>query len=198
MAAVDETHIIPLLLAYNGEQIVTDEGVIVYQFKELMNTANETSLARYAAVDRLSENDQSFSSCSPQQLSVATGLGVFNFVGLNYIARNLKYMSTFTQGQQQYVTLVRNLSPFLIGYSFLYLAIPLARLIITSVRNRERERRNRNREQWANFLKSDDPVLSEKERAAQKEKAKEKCNDNKNDIYYSTKQRDTDTDTDTD
>ena len=192
MAAVDETHIIPLLLAYNGEQLVSDEGLIIYQFKELMNTANETSLARYSTIDRLSENDQSFSLCSPEQLTIATGLGIFNFIGLNYIARNLKYMSTFSQGQLQYVTLLK-LSPVLIGYSFLYLAIPLARFIITTLRNRERNRRNQNRQLWANWLKSETgkEIISEKEKA--KEKAKEKHNEkypNNNDIYYSTKRID--------
>jgi len=144
---VNEKHVLPVLIAYNGYPTVTETGDLVYQFKELMNTAtNETSMNRLAS-NKLVENEQVFSLCSPPQLVVATTLGLFNFIGSLLIGRRLK--------EAQYLGVARSAYPFLLTYSFLYLAIPLVRFLVTSSRNRERMNRNNIREEWRLWLTSE-------------------------------------------
>ena len=202
---VDEKHIIPLLLTYNGVPAVTEEGQLLYRFQELMTTAKQTApSASVLAADRLDEKQEVFSLCSPQQIAVAASLGVFNIIGLAAIGRKLQAigMTVPAVQQLQYITLIRTLYPFLIGYSFLYIAIPLGRFIATSIRNRSVDRRNASRMEWAQFLKSPQG----KGIIASKEKAKESMartirtthdndnndnkdnKDNKEGVFYSTRQ----------
>ena len=189
-AGIDENHILPALVAFKGVPIVTENGDLVYQFKELMNTAaNETSMNRLPSnkhgLLKLNENEQIFSLCTPQQLAAATTLGIFNFIGCLVIGKKIKENVAVAQ----YLSIARNVYPLLQWYSFLYLAIPLVRFLVTSSRNRHRKRRNDVREEWMLWIntKEGKDVLHKK--LTSREALVPENDDNDNEIVYSTKDK---------
>jgi hypothetical protein len=166
--------------------MVTEDGLLLYQFQELMVTANKTTPT---TADKLEENQQLFSLCSPDQIAVAVSLGLFNFVGLAAIGKKLQTIPALLSEIRQ-LQFVSALYPVLICYSFLYLTIPMGRFVVTAIRNRNINRRNAIRNEWATFLKSKQGKETVKDKEIAKESLtrttdKDKNNDN---IFYSTKQ----------
>ncbi|XP_052170668.1 uncharacterized protein At5g03900, chloroplastic [Diospyros lotus] len=167
----DDSFILPVLLRFDGQPEVDDEGNILYRFPSLQRTASPQRNARREYVGRkwadwmegvekfFKEKEWQFSKTSTSERAMVIGLGGLNFFGVIVLGTMLKNTGTVPSG---FLTFVSDIFPLLQIYAASFFAIPFVRWVFIRNRNAEIEKRNLSREQRARALELPDLSLRRK------------------------------------
>ncbi|KAM7526053.1 hypothetical protein LguiA_015955 [Lonicera macranthoides] len=167
----DDSYILPVLLRFDGQPEVDEEGNILYRFPSLQRTASQQRSGRKEYVGRkwadwvggvekfFEEKKLQFSKTSSSERAMAIGLGGLNLFGVIILGTMLNNM---TVRPSEFITFVKGIFPLLQIYAGSFFAIPLVRLYFVRKTNAEREKRNKAREQWAQALALPDLSLRRK------------------------------------
>lgn len=154
-----EDYMLPILMKFDGQPEVSEDGDIIYRFPELQVVAAERKSKRIP--EFLQEKPWVFSRATPGQLTLAGGLGVLNFV-LAAILYGLREEVAAAAGSNAFLAFIYPLIGFLFLYGTLFLAIPTIRWFALQGRNQRVERRNRTRQFWQEKLKQPTEALLRK------------------------------------
>ncbi|KAI3811631.1 hypothetical protein L1987_21357 [Smallanthus sonchifolius] len=167
----DDSYILPVLLRFDGQPEVDEEGNILYRFPSLQRTAASQRSGGKEYVGRtfsewvggldkfFKERKWDFSKISSTERALVVGLGGLNLFGVIVLGTMLKNMTVSPSG---FISFVSEIFPLLQIYAASFFAIPLVRWFITQKRNAEIEKRNRAREQRARALELPDVTLRRK------------------------------------
>ncbi|KAK4721560.1 hypothetical protein R3W88_011793 [Solanum pinnatisectum] len=167
----DESYILPVLLRFDGQPEVDEEGNILYRFPSLQRTAAPQRSRRKEYVGKrwtdwvgqverfLQEKKWQFSKTSSSERALVIGLGGLNLFGVIVLGTMLKNM---TVSPSSFISFVSEIFPLLQIYAGSFFTIPLIRWFLVQKRNGEIERRNRSREQYAQALERPDVSLRTK------------------------------------
>ncbi|CAL9026476.1 unnamed protein product [Prunus brigantina] len=167
----DETYILPVLLRYEGQPVIDEEGNILYQFPSLQRTASTPRSGRKEYVGRrwadfvggvdkfFKEKKWQFSNTSITERAMVAGLGGLNLFGVIFLGAILKDTSIAPVGFIKFIT---GIFPLLQIYAGSFFAIPLFRWFIVLKTNADIEKRNQARQQCARALESPDLSLRRK------------------------------------
>lgn len=167
----DESYILPVLLRFDGQPEVDEEGNILYRFPSLQRTATPQRSGRKEYVGKrwtdwvgqverfLQEKKWQFSKTSSSERALVIGLGGLNLFGVIVLGTMLKNM---TVSPSSFISFVSEIFPLLQIYAGSFFTIPLIRWFLVQKRNGEIERRNRSREQYAQVLERPDVSLRRK------------------------------------
>lgn len=163
----DDSYILPVLLRFDGQPEVDEEGNILYRFPSLQRTAAPQRSGRKEYVGKswadwvggvenfFKEKKWQFSKTSTSERAMAIGLGGLNLFGVIILGTMLKNMTVSPSG---FVSFVSSIFPLLQIYAGSFFAIPLIRWFFVQNKNAQIVKRNRAREQRAKALVS--PNLS--------------------------------------
>ncbi|XP_057960971.1 uncharacterized protein At5g03900, chloroplastic [Malania oleifera] len=167
----DESYILPVLLRFDGQPEVDEQGNILYRFPSLQRTAASQRSGRKEYVGRrwadwiggvekfFEEKKWQFSKTRSSERAMVIGLGGLNLFGVIILGSMLKNMSVTPSG---FITFVADIFPLLQIYAGSFFAIPLVRWFFFRKRNTEIEKRNQIREQCAQALEMPDLSLRQK------------------------------------
>nr|XP_043609838.1 uncharacterized protein At5g03900, chloroplastic-like [Erigeron canadensis] len=167
----DDSYILPVLLRFDGEPEVDEEGNILYRFPSLQRTAASQRSGRKEYVGRkfsewvggvdkfFREKNWDFSKISNTERAMVGGLGALNLFGVIVLGTMLKNMTVSPSG---FISFVSDIFPLLQIYAASFFAIPLVRWFITQRTNAKIDKRNRAREQRARALEMPDVSLRRK------------------------------------
>ncbi|CAF1791831.1 uncharacterized protein At5g03900, chloroplastic isoform X1 [Brassica napus] len=168
-ATSDESYILPVLLRFDGQPELDDEGNILYRFPSLQRTASGSSRRKeyvgkwfdfVADMEKFfKEKKWQFSKTSSSERALVVGLGAFNLFGVIVLNSLLKEMAVTPSG---FLTFVKNIYPLLQVYAGSFFAIPLIRWFSIKRKNDQIESRNKARLQFARALESPDIALRRK------------------------------------
>ncbi|KAH7554076.1 hypothetical protein JRO89_XS12G0106300 [Xanthoceras sorbifolium] len=168
---IDESYILPVLLRFDGQPEVDEEGNIMYRFPSLQRTASSPKSGRKEYVGGrwadwmiLIESMICVSfhvsvKLGASERAMVIGLGGLNFFGVIILGALLKEMSVTPSGFLKFVSYI---FPLLQIYAGSFFAIPLVRWFLNLKKNADIEKRNKAREQYARALKSPDLSLRRK------------------------------------
>ncbi|GFP89865.1 uncharacterized protein at5g03900 chloroplastic [Phtheirospermum japonicum] len=163
----DDSYILPVLLRFDGQPEVDEEGNILYRFPLLQRTAAPQRSGRKEYVGRnwndavggvekfFKENKWQFSKTSASERAMVIGLGGLNLFGVIILGSMMKTMPVSQSG---FISFVSDLFPILQIYAGSFFAIPLIRWFFVQNKNAKIVRRNQAREQRVKALES--PGLS--------------------------------------
>ncbi|KAI3667564.1 hypothetical protein L6452_42630 [Arctium lappa] len=167
----DDSYILPVLLRFDGQPEVDEEGNILYRFPSLQRTAASQRSGRKEYVGRkwtewvggvdkfFKEKNWDFSKISNTERAMVAGLGALNLFGVIVLGTMLKTMTVTPSG---FISFVSEIFPVLQIYAASFFAIPLVRWFITRKTNAEIDKRNQAREQRARALELPDVSLRRK------------------------------------
>ncbi|KAG2262483.1 hypothetical protein Bca52824_069562 [Brassica carinata] len=168
-ATSDESYILPVLLRFDGQPVLDDEGNILYRFPSLQRTASGSSRRKeyvgkwfdfVADMEKFfKEKKWQFSKTSSTERALVVGLGAVNLFGVIVLNSLLNEMAVTPSG---FLTFVRNIYPLLQIYAGSFFAIPLIRWFSVKRKNDQIENRNKARLQFARALESPDIALRRK------------------------------------
>ncbi|MFS8856504.1 hypothetical protein NW851_01100 [Synechococcus sp. H55.7] len=176
-----EDYMLPILLKFDGQPEVSDDGDIVYRFPELQVAASERQPKGIPEV--LQEKPWVFSRATPGQLTLSGGLGVLNFF-LAAILYGAREEVAAAAGSNAFLAFIYPLIGFLFLYGTLFLAVPAVRWLALQIRNQGVERRNRIRQLWREQLKRPTEALLRKLNFARRFRRQEVVSES--DTIYST------------
>ncbi|KAL7597675.1 hypothetical protein Lser_V15G26451 [Lactuca serriola] len=162
----DDSYILPVLLRFDGQPEVDEQGNILYRFPSLQRTGGRKEYVGrkwnefVGGVDKFfKEKKWDFSKISNAERAMVAGLGAFNLFGVIVLGTMLKNMTVTPSG---FISFVSEIFPLLQIYAASFFAIPLVRWFITQKTNAEIEKRNRARELRARALELPDVSLRRK------------------------------------
>ncbi|CAN6991670.1 unnamed protein product [Brassica oleracea var. botrytis] len=165
----DESYILPVLLRFDGQPELDEEGNILYRFPSLQRTASGSSRRKeyvgkwfdfVADMDKFfKEKKWQFSKASSTERAMVIGLGAVNLFGVIVLNTLLKEMAFRPSG---FITFVKNIYPLLQVYAGSFFVIPLVRWLSVKRKNDQIESRNKARLQFARALESPDITLGRK------------------------------------
>lgn len=167
----DESYILPVLLRFDGQPEIDEEGNILYIFPSLQRTASSQRSGRKEYVGRrwadwvvgvekfFQEKKWEFSKTSMNERAMVVGLGGVNLFGVVILGAMLKDVAVAPSG---FIKFVAEIFPLLQIYAGSFFAIPLIRWFINRKRNADIEKRNQAREQFARALELPDLSLRRK------------------------------------
>lgn len=167
----DDSYILPVLIRFDGQPEVDEEGNILYRFPSLQRTASSIRTGRKEYIGKrwstwegrvqkfFQENKWQFSKTSSTERALVIGLGGLNLFGVVILSTMLKDMAVKPSG---IISLVSSLLPLLQVYAGSFFAIPLVRWFFTQRNNSEIEKRNQARKLRARALESPDLSLKRK------------------------------------
>ncbi|CAH8269962.1 unnamed protein product [Arabidopsis lyrata] len=165
----DESYILPVLLRFDGQPELDDEGNILYRFPSLQRTASGSSRRKeyvgkwfdwVADMEKFfKEKKWQFSKTSTSERALVIGLGAVNLFGVIVLNTLLNEMAVRPGG---FLTFVKNIYPLLQIYAGSFFAIPLVRWFSIKRKNNQIENRNKARLQFARALESPDIALRRK------------------------------------
>ncbi len=142
-----ENYLLPVLVKFDGQPQVSDEGGLVYQFPQLQVTAqDQTSVAPQPPY--LAEKPWEFSKAPQGTLAMAAGLGVLNFIGAGFLATVIADLSL----EATSLAWIPWISPILLIYGTLFLLVPAVRYALLGGRNAKVQARNQTRAQRTKIL----------------------------------------------
>lgn len=168
---VDESYILPVLLRFEGQPEVDEEGNILYRFPSLQRTASSQRSGRKEYVGKrwtdwvdgvekfFKEKKWQFSKTSNSERAMVIGLGGFNLFGVIILGTMLKNVAVTPSG---FITFVSDIFPLLQIYAGSFFAIPLTRWFLIRNKNAKIEKRNLARELRARALELPDLSLRRK------------------------------------
>ncbi len=155
-----EDYMLPVLTRFNGVPEVSPQGHIIYHFPELQVTAQDrkrTSVAAY-----LKATAWKFSRASSNQIGIAIGLGVFNFVGAIVLGVMLADNGSLVAELGGLVAFVYSIYGLLLAYGIAFLGIPAARYFWVQRQNGKITAQNELRQERASTLNRLEGAVSEK------------------------------------
>ncbi|KAA8518575.1 hypothetical protein F0562_016049 [Nyssa sinensis] len=167
----DDSYILPVLLRFDGQPEVDEEGNILYRFPSLQRTAAPQRSGKKEFVGRrwadwvggvekfFKEKKWEFSKTSTSERAMVIGLGGLNLFGVIILGTMLKNVAVTPS---EFITFVSDIFPLLQIYAGSFFAIPLIRWLLVRKTNSEIERRNQLREQRARALELPDLSLRRK------------------------------------
>ncbi|XP_065878149.1 uncharacterized protein At5g03900, chloroplastic [Euphorbia lathyris] len=167
----DESYVLPVLLRFDGQPEIDEEGNILYRFPSLQRTASSKRTGRkeYAGkrwaewvggIDKyFRERKWEFSKAGTSERALVIGLGGINLFGVIILGAMLKDIAVTPSGL---ITFVGGIFPLLQVYAGSFFAIPLIRWFLVRKRNAEIEKRNEARDLFARMLELPDPSLRRK------------------------------------
>ncbi|PON42420.1 Iron-sulfur cluster biosynthesis family protein [Parasponia andersonii] len=167
----DESYILPVLLRFDGQPEIDEEGNILYRFPSLQRTASSQRSGRKEYVGQrwsdwvggvekfFREKKVQFSKTSSSERALVIGLGGLNLFGVIVLGTMLKEIAIPPSG---FIKFVADIFPILQVYAGSFFAIPLFRWFFTQNKNAKIEKRNCSREQRARALKLPDLTLRRK------------------------------------
>lgn len=167
----DHSYILPVLLRFDGQPEVDDEGNILYRFPSLQRTASSQRVARKEYVGKkwaewvdgiekfFEEKKWTFSKTSASEKAMVVGLGALNLFGVIVLGTMLKNATFSNSG---FISFVADIFPLLQVYAASFFAIPLFRWFLLSRKNSVIETRNAARKQRARALELPDQDLRRK------------------------------------
>lgn len=167
----DESYILPVLLRFDGQPEIDEEGNILYRFPSLQRTASSQRSGRKEYVGRkladwvgevekfFKERKWQFSKTGSSERAMVIGLGGLNLFGVVILGAMLKDYTVMSSG---FIKFVRDIFPLLQIYAGSFFAIPLIRWFTIRTRNADIEKRNRARLQAARALELPDITLRRK------------------------------------
>lgn len=167
----DDSYILPVLLSFDGQPEVDEEGNILYRFPSLQRTAApQRSLKKEYVGSRWSnwiggvdkffkEKKWSFSRTSSSERALVIGLGGLNLVGVLILGTMLNNMTVAPSG---FISFVSDIFPLLQIYAGSFFAIPLIRWFFVQRTNAKIDKRNRARQERARALELPDLSLRRK------------------------------------
>ncbi len=164
-AVAADDAILPVLVQFQGQPLVSPTGALVYKFPDLQVTAqagNSTPALEGqsdASSAFLKERPWRFSQATSGQLWAAGMLGAVN-AGLAVIVGLM--LSDFATSGIGFLGFVAQIYPLLLIYGVGFLLIPLIRWQVVKWRDRGVQQRNEQRRAIAQQLKSPSPELREK------------------------------------
>ncbi|KAL4353632.1 hypothetical protein GQ457_06G010000 [Hibiscus cannabinus] len=170
-ALSDESYVLPVLLRFDGEPEIDEEGNILYRFPSLQRTASSKRSGRKEYVGRrwsdwvggiekyFKEKKWQFSKTSSSERAMAVGLGAVNLFGVIILGAMLKDAAVRPSG---FINFVMDIFPLLQIYAGSFFAIPLVRWFFIRKRNTDIEKRNQIRKRFAQALESPDLSLRRK------------------------------------
>ena len=165
----DESHVLPVLMRFNGETEISEDGNIVYRFPDLQVTAGGRSSEGVPVGTFLEEGEYGISQATAGQRMMAIGLGIANFVGVGILTVLLSDPATVARTAGSGIVLLASAAlPFLQAYAVAYFVIPALRSVFAMQRNAAIQRRNLARIEAAKRLAEPDAELRRKLRDAAK------------------------------
>ncbi|EOA22047.1 hypothetical protein CARUB_v10002572mg [Capsella rubella] len=165
----DESYILPVLLRFDGQPELDEEGNILYRFPSLQRTASGSSRRKeyvgkwfdwVADMEKFfKEKKWQFSKTNTSERALVIGLGAVNLFGVIVLNSLLNEMAVRPGG---FLTFVKNIYPLLQVYAGSFFAIPLIRWFSIKRKNNQIETRNKARLQFARALESPDIALRRK------------------------------------
>ncbi|KAM2878278.1 hypothetical protein FF1_013898 [Malus domestica] len=167
----DETYMLPVLLRYEGQPVIDEEGNILYQFPSLQRTASSQRSGRKEYVGRrwadfvggvnkfFQEKKWQFSNTTVSERAMVAGLGGLNLFGVIILGTILKDTRIAPAG---FIKFVSSIFPLLQIYAGSFFAIPLLRWFVLLKTNADIEKRNKARQQCAQSLELPDISLRRK------------------------------------
>ncbi|XWS55996.1 hypothetical protein CRYUN_Cryun09bG0048500 [Craigia yunnanensis] len=167
----DESYVLPVLLRFDGQPEIDEEGNILYRFPSLQRTASSQRSGRKEYVGRrwtdwvggiekfFKEKKWQFSKTSSSESAMVIGLGGINLFGVIILGAMLKDAAVTQSGV---IKFVMDIFPLLQIYAGSFFAIPLGRWFIIRKRNTDIEKRNQVRERFARALELPDISLRRK------------------------------------
>ncbi|XP_028773079.1 uncharacterized protein At5g03900, chloroplastic [Neltuma alba] len=167
----DESYILPVLLRFEGQPDIDEEGNILYRFPSLQRTASSQRSSRKEYVGRrwadwvggvekfFKERKWQFSKTSASERAMVIGLGGLNLFGVITLGAMLKEMAVAPGG---FIKFVADIFPLLQIYAGSFFAIPLVRWFFIRKWNADIEKRNQVRQQCARVLELPDISLRRK------------------------------------
>ncbi|KAK9126377.1 hypothetical protein Scep_015223 [Stephania cephalantha] len=168
---IDESYMLPVLLRFDGQPEVDEEGNILYRFPSLQRTATSQGSRRKEYVGKrwadwvggverfLKEKKWQFSKTRTSERAMVIGLGGLNLFGVIVLGTMLKNTAMTPSG---FISFVADIFPLLQIYAGSFFAIPLARWFLLERTNSEIEKRNQAREKRARILEQADVSLRRK------------------------------------
>lgn len=142
-----EDYMLPVLIRFNGQPIVSPEGHIVYVFPDLQFSTTEQRVLSSSSY--LQELPEQFSAANLGDTVLSIGLGILNLGGAVYLGSLLPDKSfsftAITDGST--VDLFLGIYWVLLGYAGAFLTIPLVRFFILLWNNAKIKHRNSQRQQ---------------------------------------------------
>ncbi|KAI5664748.1 hypothetical protein M9H77_24071 [Catharanthus roseus] len=157
----DDSYILPVLLRFDGQPEVDEEGNILYRFPSLQRTAAPQRGLRKEYVGRkwadwigglekfFKEKKWSFSKTSSSERALVIGLGGLNLAGVLILGTMLNNMKVAPSG---FLSFVSDIFPLLQIYAGSFFAIPVIRWFFIQRTNARIEKRNKAREERARAL----------------------------------------------
>ncbi|KAJ7976123.1 Iron-sulfur cluster biosynthesis family protein [Quillaja saponaria] len=167
----DESYILPVLLRFDGQPEIDEEGNILYRFPSLQRTASSQGGKRKEYVGKrladwvggiekfFKEKKWQFSKTSTSESAMVIGLGGLNLFGVIILGTMLKDLAVAPSG---FIRFVADIFPLLQIYAGSFFAIPLVRWFFIQKKNTEIEKRNKVRQQCARALELPDLSLRRK------------------------------------
>ncbi|CAN8297943.1 unnamed protein product [Cochlearia groenlandica] len=165
----DESYILPVLLRFDGQPELDEEGNILYRFPSLQRTASGSNRRKeyvgkwfdwVADMEKFFKEKQwQFSKTSSSERGLVIGLGAVNLFGVIVLNAMLKEIAVTPSG---FLSFVKNIYPLLQVYAGSFFAIPLVRWFSIKRKNDQIENRNKARLQFARALESPDIALRRK------------------------------------
>ncbi|XP_044483025.1 uncharacterized protein At5g03900, chloroplastic [Mangifera indica] len=167
----DESYILPVLLRFDGQPEIDEEGNILYRFPSLQRTASTQRSGRKEYVGRrwtdwvggaqkvFREKKWEFSKTNASERAMVIGLGGVNLFGVIILGAMLKDTAITPSG---FIPFVRSIFPLLQIYAGSFFVIPLVRWFLNLKKNAEIEKRNLARERYAKALELPDVSLRRK------------------------------------
>ncbi|CAA2970508.1 Iron-sulfur cluster biosynthesis family [Olea europaea subsp. europaea] len=167
----DDSYILPVLLRFDGQPEIDDEGNILYGFPSLQRTAAPQRSRQKEYVGRrwpdwvggvekfFKEKKWQFSKTSASEKAMVIGLGGLNLFGVVILSTMLKNMKTSPSG---FISFVSDIVPLLQIYAGSFFAIPLVRWFFVQKTNADIDKRNQARSKRSRALESPDLSLRRK------------------------------------
>ncbi|KAH1265211.1 chloroplastic protein [Glycine max] len=165
----DESYILPVLLRFDGQPDVDEEGNILYRFPSLQRTASQKSKrkeyvgrrwADWVGIEKFfKEKKWQFSKTGTPERAMVIGLGGLNLFGVIILGTMLKDMAV---APSSFIKFVADIFPLLQIYAGSFFAIPLVRWFFIRKKNADIEKRNKARQQCAQVLELPDTSLRQK------------------------------------
>jgi hypothetical protein len=146
LAQEDGDYMLPVLMRFNGVPQVSPQGNIIYHFPELQVMARDRQTQSVSAY--LKESLWKFSEASSGKLSLAAGLGVFNFVAAILLGALMSDPQLVAE-LGGFIAFVNSIYWLLLGYGTAFLAVPAVRYFWVKRKNRRIAERNESRQERA-------------------------------------------------
>jgi len=160
-----EDYMLPVLVKFDGQPEVSDEGKLVYQFPQLQVSAQAKRTVLQPLNSYLEEQPWEFSKAPGSTLLMAGGLGVANLLGASWLWLEIQrigyYLDRLGYGW------LAGVAPFLLVYGILFITVPAVRYFLLGSRNEKVNQRNGLRRERSVYLSRPDERLRTKLKFAQ-------------------------------